>query len=354
MNKKVINEIKNQTKKENKDGLVNNILEIVKNNIIDNNLIKNGDKIVVAVSGGPDSMCLLNTLYLLKNVIKEEFNIQYDFIVAHVNHMIRKESDDEKIYVENYCKKLNIPFFYLKENVVEMSKKIKMSEEACGRKIRYDFFEKVLQENNCTKIATAHNLNDDVETILLNIIRGCGLKGLNGMDFKYKNIIRPLVNIAKKDIMEYNILQNLNPCIDKTNFENKYVRNKIRNLLIPTLETEYNGNIVSNIIRMKTILQKDEDFLKKYTENVVKNSIIDNNISSVKFDFSIILKEHESIKYRAIRAIIELKLGNLDGIENIHVMDIFKLLENNIKGKKYIIGNKFTIEIVKKNIAIIY
>lgn len=343
-------------KEENKKQIefINKILQKVKNNIIENNLINNNDKIVVAVSGGPDSMCLLDTLYLLKNIIQDEYNIKYELIVAHVNHMIRKESDDEKLYVESYCKKLDIPFFYLKENVSQKAKILKMSEEACGRKIRYDFFEDILKENAANIIATAHNLNDDVETILLNFIRGCGLKGLNGMDFKYKNIIRPLINIAKKDIMEYNVLQNLNPCIDKTNFENKYVRNKIRNLLIPTLENEYNGNIINNVIRMKKILQNDEDFLKKYTKNVLKNSIIDNNINSIKFNFSYILNEHESIKYRVIREIIDMKMNNLDGIENIHVIDILKLLENNIKGKKYIIGNKFTIEIVAKNIAIIY
>lgn len=335
-------------------NLVDNILEIVNKNIIENNLIEDGDKIVVAVSGGPDSMCLLNVLYTLKEKLKKENDINYELLVAHVNHMIREESESEKIYVENYCKKIDIPFFYLKENVSVIAKEKKMSEEACGREIRYNFFNKVLNEQEFTKIATAHNLNDDVETILLNLIRGSGLKGLTGMDFKYKNIIRPLVNIAKKDIMEYNILQNLNPCIDKTNFETKYVRNKIRNLLIPTLQDEYNVNIISNIIRMKQILKKDEDFLKNYTENVVKKSIIDNNINRIKFNFSNILNEHESVKYRAIRSIIEKKQGNLDGIENVHVIDILKLFENNIKGKKYIIGNKFTIEIVKKNIAVIY
>lgn len=335
-------------------NIVENILELVKLNIVENNLIENGEKILVAVSGGPDSMCLLNSLYLLKNVLKNENSIEYDLAVAHVNHMIREESKFEKIYVEEYCKKINIPFFYLEENIPFISKKKKISEESCGREVRYNFLNKVLLENKFTKIATAHNLNDDVETILLNLIRGSGLKGLTGMDFKFKNIIRPLVNIAKSDIMEYNILQNLNPCIDKTNFENKYVRNKIRNLLIPTLQNEYNENIINNIIRMKHILKKDEDFLKKYTEIVVKNSIIDNNINRVKFDFSKILNEHESIKYRGVRKIIEIKLGNLDGIENIHVMDILKLFENNIKGKKYIIGNKFTVEIEKKNIAVIY
>ena len=217
-------------------NIVENILELVKLNIVENNLIENGEKILVAVSGGPDSMCLLNSLYLLKNVLKNENSIEYDLAVAHVNHMIREESKFEKIYVEEYCKKINIPFFYLEENIPFISKKKKISEESCGREVRYNFFNKVLLENKFTKIATAHNLNDDVETILLNLIRGSGLKGLTGMDFKFKNIIRPLVNIAKSDIMEYNILQNLNPCIDKTNFENKYVRNKIRNLLIPTLQ----------------------------------------------------------------------------------------------------------------------
>lgn len=338
----------------NENNLVNNILEKCKNNILDNNLIENNDKIIVAVSGGPDSMCLLNLLYLLKDILRKEENIKYGIIVAHVNHMIRKEANDEKIYVENYCKEIGIPFFYLQKDIIELSKKIKESEEVCGRKVRYEFFNEILKKEKCTKIATAHNLNDDVETILLNLIRGCGLKGLTGISFKNKNIIRPLVNIAKKDIMEYNILQKLNPCIDKTNFENKYVRNKIRNLLIPTLQNEYNVNVTTNIVRMKHILEKDEDFLKKYTENVVKKSIIDNNINSIKFDFSYILKEHESIKTRAIRMIIQMKINNLVGIENIHLLDILKLIENNIKGKKYIMGNKFTIEIVKKNIAIIY
>ena len=111
------------------------ILDKVKNNIIENELIKNGDKIVVAVSGGPDSMCLLDTL----NKLKEELN--FSICVAHVNHGIRKESDDEKVYVENYCKKYSIPFHYLKVDVPKLSKENKMSEETYGRKVRYDFFE---------------------------------------------------------------------------------------------------------------------------------------------------------------------------------------------------------------------
>lgn len=327
--------------------MVNNIINIVKNNIVENSLVKKGDKIVVAVSGGPDSMCLLDILYRLKD------ELEFSILVAHVNHGIRIESDLEKEYVEKYCKERNIPFFYLKVDVPKLSKEKKISEETCGRMVRYDFFEKVRQENNADLIAVAHNLNDNIETILLNQIRGCGLKGLIGMDFKFNNIIRPLLTIEKKDILVYNNELELHPCFDKTNEEDIYLRNKIRLQLIPYLK-ELNPNFVANISRMRNILKEDNDFIEEYTNIVFDKVIIKIDNSKIVFDFSKFMNEHKSIQKRIIRKIIEKKISNLDGIENIHVLDIIKLLNNNIKGKKYIIGNKFTIEIIKKNIAIIY
>ncbi len=335
-----------------------NICEIitkkVEDVIIQEKLINNNDKIVVGVSGGPDSMCLLDVLYNLKKTFLEKYNINYELVVAHVNHMIREESKYEKEYVENFCKKLNIPFYYLCADIPKLSKEEKISQEMSGRKIRYEFFNKIKVELGANKIAVAHNLNDNIETIFLNLIRGTGLKGLTGMNYTYENIIRPLIDIEKKDILEYNILQNLNPCFDKTNEEEIYIRNKIRLKLIPMLKEEYNPNIMENITRMKHILELDENFLEEETEKIVTESIIENNDSSIKFEFSNLLKCHKAIIFRAIRRIIELKLNSTEGIENIHIMDIFKLLTNNIKGKKYIIGNKFTIEIIKKNLAIIY
>ena len=327
--------------------MVNEIIRIVKNNILDNNLLNKGDKVVVAVSGGPDSMCLLDVLYRLK----DELDIKIE--VAHVNHGIRKESDDEKIYVENYCNDRDIPFHYLKVDVPTLSKEKKISEETCGREIRYEFFEKVRKETNSNYIAVAHNLNDNVETVLLNEIRGCGLKGLTGMDFKFNYIIRPLLTIEKKDILVYNNELEINPCIDKTNEEEIYLRNKIRLSLIPYLQ-ELNPNFITNISRMRLILKEDNDFIVDYVDNIMKDIILEENKDKIVFNFSNIMIQHDSIKKRIIRNIIEKKISNLDGIESIHVLDIIKLLKNNIKGKKYIIGNKFTIEIIKKNIAVIY
>jgi tRNA(Ile)-lysidine synthase len=330
------------------------IINEVEKNILQNALILNCDKIVVAVSGGPDSMCLLDILDKLNSKFEKEYDIKYSLVVAHVNHMIREESEYEKIYVENICKSKDIPFYYLKKDVKTLSKELKMSEEACGRRVRYDFFEEVRNKENANKIAVAHNEDDNVETIILNIIRGSGLKGLTGMNYQVNNLIRPLLSIEKKDILEYNNIIKLNPCFDKTNNETVYLRNKIRNKLIPELKDEYNSNINKNIIRMKKILEEEEDFLEKYTEGVVNSSINFKNQESIEFDFSKILLEHNAIKTRAIRKIIELLISNLDGIENVHIMDILELFKNNIRGKKYIIGNKFRIEIVSKNVANIY
>ena len=326
----------------------------VSNNIIQNNLIKDNDKIVVAVSGGPDSMCLLTVLNDLKSLFKKKYNINYELVVAHVNHSIRPESENEKIYVENVCKKLNIPFFYLKENVEEISKERKISVEACGREIRYKFFSEVKNKTNATKIAVAHNLNDNVETVLLNLIRGCALKGLTGMNFLSNDIIRPLLTIEKKDILEYNIFQNLNPCFDCTNNENVYLRNKIRNILIPLIEKEYNSNFSNNIIRMREVLTNEENFLEEFTNNILERCIIKKEKGKITFDSNIIINSHKAISFRCIRQIIKQKNGNLNGISNVHINDVYKLLKNNIKGKKYIIGNKFTVEIKCKNVAVIY
>jgi tRNA(Ile)-lysidine synthase len=268
--------------------------------------------------------------------------------------MLRKESEDEKVYVENFCKLRNIEFFYLKKDVKTESVQHKMGTEEYARKIRYNFFEEVAAKTNSNKIAVAHNLNDNVETILLNIIRGSGIKGLCGMDYIYGKIIRPVINIPKKELLDYCTYNELEPCFDKTNEQDIYMRNKVRLNLIPTIEKEYNSNFINNILRLRDLAILDEEFLNNYTVQIVDKSIQKSDESSITFNFENILKQSDSIKQRSIREIIFRNLNNTEGIENIHVTDILKLLENNIPKKVYIIGNKFTVEIIKKYIAKIY
>ncbi len=319
--------------------------------IVKNDLIKNGDKIVVAVSGGPDSMCLLNVLNNLKEQFKKYNNIDYSLVVAHVNHMIREESEDEKVYVEQYCKRLGISFNYLKVNVTKEAKKGKISTEMCGRKIRYEFFNEVLKKENATKIAVAHNSLDNVETIILNLSRGTGLKGLCGISYKTQNIIRPLLDISREEIEEYGNNNNLNAKIDKTNMCDIYLRNKVRLNVIPTLKQNLGKNICDSILKTRKILIKEEEFLSQYTNNIIKSAIIENNNLGISFNINTIIKLHEAIATRCIREIIKMCISDLNGISSTHIEDIYKILVEHKKGKMFVYGSKFCIEIITKDIA---
>ena len=136
-------------------------------------LIETGDKIVIGVSGGPDSICLLNVL----NNLKKKLN--FEIVVAHIKHMIREEADMETEYVQEFCKKIGVECFVKKINVIQLSKESRVGTEETGRKIRYDFFREVKKKTDSNKIATAHNSNDNAETVLMNIIRGSGRSRTN-------------------------------------------------------------------------------------------------------------------------------------------------------------------------------
>ena len=156
------------------------------------NMISNMDKIVVAVSGGPDSMALLNTLYNLKELLGCEL------YVAHVNHMIRAVADEETEYVRAFCETKKIPFFVKKVDVLKLAEQQKISTEEAGRNERYNFFEQVFKQVGANKIAIAHNANDNAETVLMNIIRGTGISGLKGIEpIRLNKYIRPLIETRK-------------------------------------------------------------------------------------------------------------------------------------------------------------
>ena len=199
------------------------------------NLIKENDSIVIGVSGGPDSICLLHVLYTLK----QELGIE--IFVAHINHMIREAADSETQYVQNFCKKLDIKCFVKKENVTYLVKQQKKGTEEIGRQIRYEFFNEILTETDSNKIATAHNSNDRAETVILNILRGSGISGLKGIEvMREQKYIRPLIDINRTDIEKYCKENGLNPRYDESNDENIYSRNKVRNIIIPYIKKEFN------------------------------------------------------------------------------------------------------------------
>ena len=310
------------------------------------NLIEKGDSIVIGVSGGPDSICLLNIL----NSLKDELEIR--IYVAHVNHMLREEADTETEYVKSFCEKLGIECFCKKIDIEDISKKEKLGTEEAGRNERYKFFDEILQKTNSNKIATAHNSNDKVETVLLNILRGSGISGLKGIEpIRENKYIRPLIETERKDIEEYCNENKLEPKIDKTNLESIYKRNKVRNDLIPYIEKEINPNIVKTINRLSEVATEENEYIEKIVEKEFNNlKIIQGNETALD------LKKFNNlelvIKRRVILYTISKVIGNTVGIEKVNIDEIIKLCSNNI-GNKYLTPTKH-IKILVKNKKIFF
>ena len=299
-------------------------------------LIQNGDKIVVAVSGGPDSMALLN---VLKNINSFGFDIK--IVVAHINHMLRQEADNEQKYVEKYCKLNKIECFVKKVDVSAISLEDKRGVEETARKIRYEFFDEVLGKTNSNKIAIAHNKNDNVETVIMHLFRGTGINGLKGIDIKRDKYIRPLMECSREEIEKYCKDMNLEPKIDKSNFENTYTRNKIRNILIPMIKEEFNPNIIESITRLSNIVKEQEEYINKQAKLAYNNIVLNENKEEqvIVLDLKLFNKEENVIKSKIIIYTITKLFGNCNGIEKIHIDDIIKLCAKN-EGNKYLTPNK--------------
>lgn len=297
------------------------------------NLISKNDKIVVAVSGGPDSMCLLHILLTLR----KEYNLELN--VAHVNHMIRENAILDEEYVKDFCKNNNIQCFVKKADVLQVSKENKIGTEEAGRKVRYEFFNEVLKKTSSNKIAIAHNKNDKVETILLNLIRGTGTYGLIGIEPKNGVYIRPLLEIEREEIEKYCEDENIKPRIDESNFENIYNRNKIRNVVIPYVKKEFNPNIINTISRLSDIVKDEENFLDNFVSEEYKKIVIEEKEDFIKLNLKEFNKLEIVIRKRLVFYIINKLIGNTMGIEKIHVEDIIKLCANNI-GNKYLVPKK--------------
>ena len=305
-------------------------------------LIKSGDNIVLGISGGPDSICMLYILNSLKKDLK--FNIY----VAHINHMLRENAKLDEEYVKNTCKKLNIPVYIKHIQIKEIAEKEKRGIEETGRKVRYEFFEEILRKTNSNKIATAHNLNDSIETIILNIIRGTGISGLAGIEpIRENKFIRPLIECERKEIEEYCKLNKLEPRIDESNYENKYNRNKIRNICIPYLQKELNSNVIKNISRLSEIANEEQKYIEKNVEKSFNKICIENTENKIILDIKMFVKEELVIKRRLILYTINKLIGTTINIEKINIDDIIKLCERNI-GNKFLIPTKGIKVFVKK------
>lgn len=315
----------------------------VKKNIRDYNMFSAGDTVVIGVSGGADSVMLLNVMSSMEKI----FDITIK--VAHVNHGIRKgtaERDAE--FVKSLCQKYGYEFYLKEVDVPSLSKELGVSEETAGRIVRYQFFEEVA---NGGKIAVAHNANDNVETVFMHFMRGCGLNGLTGISFKRGNIVRPILNVTREEIEEYLKENCLAHITDETNFEMDYNRNKVRLDLIPKIQNNFNPNIVDTVNQNVLSFNEDNDFIALETERVfVKYARNEDN--KWFFDKEVLKNLHPAIAKRVIIKLIQLTEGKIqDCTPPKKIQEIFNGLGCKV-GTTFILSDYYRVRISYKEIIV--
>ena len=291
-------------------------------------LVEKNDTIIIGASGGPDSQFLI---YLF-NQIKEEYNL--NIILAHLNHLHRKEASFDENLVKETGQKLGMKAEVKRASMDDFAKANKISVEDAGRRLRYDFFNQLANGNKNSKIAIAHNMDDQAETMLFRMIRGTGLDGLAAMDYKNGRIIRPILSFKKSEILSYLEENNIDYAIDSTNLENDYTRNYIRNEIFPSLE-KINSNVKSNFFNLSDLVKNDLEIIDEIIEDIYKSIALSEADTYIKFD----IKEFENLSYnkksRIIRkAIFKLK-GEIKDLSRENVDEFIRLVDLDT-GKKII------------------
>lgn len=316
-------------------------LDRVKNTIIKYDLIRKGDKILVGVSGGPDSIALL---YILKE-LKSEYNLSISAVC--VDHMFRgEESEKEAEFVKRLADEWEIESYIFKRNVPEIIKNTGLSPEDAGHRVRHQIYNELKEKFKFTKLALGHHAGDRAETILLHLVQGTGLKGLCSMPPKFDWTIRPLSEVTKEEILDFCQLKNLKYYLDPTNKETVYLRNKIRLNLLPYMEKELNPNIVSTLLRLEDVVSVDNDFLEKCTIESLDKVILVKDKDKFIIDLMKFNDLHLGIKRRIVRKIYRELKSESQGLSFIHVENVIKVAEKEAGAKKINLPQNI---VVKKN-----
>ena len=294
-------------------------------------LVENGDKILLGVSGGPDSLAMLDLFYR----IRESFNLE--LIVFHLNHCFREEATSEAKFVEQICNEYDIKVFIEKCDVPQIAKQKGLSSEEAAREVRLDFMTEKASQLNVDKIALAHHKDDLVETIFLNLVRGSGLKGLSGIspctEIRQFKIIHPLLSLYQEEIEDYCKERNLNPRRDPTNQQTIYTRNKVRHKIIPYIEQEINPSVKEVMVRMSNLIREEDDYLDKLAKKSLQNVIIDKNKDQFTLSLDGLKNLPPVIRRRVIRKSIYYVKNEPANLYYKHYQDIDELIMNGETGK---------------------
>ena len=296
----------------------------VKKYIAKYQMIMAGDTIAAGVSGGADSVCMLLLLWELSK------EIDFHLLVVHVHHGVRMDADNDADYVENLCKKLEVPYFYRKVNMNGHAVENGLSPEEAGRQLRYQAFEEVLEAEkdagSIGKIAVAHNRNDRAETMLFHLFRGSGLRGLAGIRPIRGQIIRPLLCLDRAEIESYLKERDIAFCSDSTNEEDTYTRNKIRHHMISYAETQINGNAVDHMNAAADILAETDDYVQRQTHAAYEKCLIHSEKDCEILDLRMFRKEDIFIQKMLLLYCLEKLTPHRKDITKEHIYAIMELI----------------------------
>ncbi|QUI20821.1 tRNA lysidine(34) synthetase TilS [Vallitalea pronyensis] len=288
-------------------------------------MVHEGDTVIIGVSGGMDSMCLLHIFDQLKD------QLGISICVVHVHHGIRADAGEDVTLVEKTCEHLAIPCHVSYFDVKKLAKSYKLSLEEMGRKIRYDVFEQQRLRVKNGKIAIGHHINDQAETVIMHLMRGTGLKGIGGIPPVRDFIIRPFIDCTREEIEHYCHEHQIAYRDDYTNALNVYTRNKIRHTVIPYVEEQFNKNFVQHMVNTAHIARSEDDYIHGIVLEKMEQ-VITRKDNSYTIDLDAFNALNLVIRRRIIRQVLH-QLGSLKNIEYKHIEQILQLAHKEVSKK---------------------
>jgi len=304
------------------------MIKKVKQTIEKYNLLNKNEKVVVALSGGPDSTALL---VILSQIAKE---IEFNLIAAHINHGLRgEESDEDERYSHELSGKMGVTFVSCKVNKTGMEKGA--SPEDYYRRQRYGFLNNVAKEHQAQKIALGHNLHDQAETVLLNLLRGSGLEGLKGiLPMRDGKFIRPLIEVSRREIIYFLNTAGIQYRQDSSNESKQYLRNKIRGELIPYIKEKFNPKIEENLAQTAEILRNEDEFIRQYVLEAMDSSYVQRKKNLISLNISYVNKLPQAVRLRLIKNLLESLNPEKNGFSFTHVKSVENLVQKKESGKR--------------------
>jgi tRNA(Ile)-lysidine synthase len=295
------------------------------------NLLEKGERVVVALSGGPDSTALL---IVLTAIAQEQDLI---LIIAHFNHGLRgAESDEDEKFSRDLSEKMGFAFVSGKMDQRKGQKG--MSPEDFYRRERYNFLNKVAEDYQAQKIALGHNMQDQAETVLLNILRGSGLEGLKGfLPMRDGKFIRPLIETSRQEIISFLNKAGIPYCQDSSNENKRYLRNQIRSELIPYLKEKFNPKIEESLAQMAEILRPEDELIRQHVDEVLKSSFIQRQQNRILLKIADINKLHPAIRWRLFKTLLESLSPAKNGFSFIHIKSLDNLAQKCESGKRVVL-----------------